>query len=219
MRCAVSERMGLGVDADPSAWLDSISKSGVEFVVVPDSAARRNLMLDHLDAVLLADVPGPAARFGEGPDLRDHRTERELVRHARARRLPLVGVGHGAEFLGRYFGGGLRPQPEEGAKDGCLELMRLVEGTPRHERLPSAGQMLCDNEEFPEMLIPFAWGEQGQIAGFVHRDEPILGIHWQPAAADDGTVRLILDALRDQDWPGASRPRSPLKIEASESRT
>ncbi len=200
MRCAVSEHSGLGIKAGHPSWLDSLPGREIEFVAVPDSGIRLAKLLDFrdVDAVLLAEgfeTCAPGAGIQDGRDFLHHRTERELVRFARARRLPIVGIGHGAEFLGLYFGGRLRPHPEGAPGEGRMDLRIASWAGSAEASVHPAGRMLCDPKEFPAVLAPFAWDEDGNIAGFVHRDEPILGIHWQPTGPDDRAAALVLEEL------------------------
>jgi len=200
MRCAVSERFGLGPGSGHDSWLDSLREAGVEFVPVPDSGVRLAKMMEvqTVEAVLLAEgseTCAPGAGVQDGRDFLHHRTTRELVRFARARRLPIVGIGHGAEFLGLYFGGRLRPHPERRPGDRLLNLRIAAWVGPTQASVHPAGRMICDPNEFPDVLDPFAWDEHGNIAGFVHRNEPILGIHWQPVGPTDQAAELILEEL------------------------
>jgi hypothetical protein len=130
-----------------------------------------------------------------------------MVRFARARRIPIVGIGHWAEFLGLYFGGRLRPSPEASPGDRHLTLSVAPGWGPPRAKVHPAGRMHCDPKDFPDVLEPIAWDQHGNIAGFVHRDEPILGIHWQPGAegadAADPVTRFLTGASRQPaDAPG-----------------
>lgn|GEM_PF-6933158 len=218
MRCAVSERMEQGPGSGHDQWLASLSAAGVELVVVKDRTLTpaRRLQSGDFSAVLLASGPATDSNGMEaGDDLRRHRAERELVRMARARRLPLVGIGRGAEFLGLYFGGRLRPHPGQQPGNQSLDLHRAPGQQPERETVHAAGGRLCDPEDFPAMLTPFAWDEHGNIAGFVHQNEPILGIHWQPAAPDDTAAQMILNALHGRRWPETSATCINLNVKAS----
>jgi len=198
MRCAVSESVNLHAESGHGMWLDVLHQAGIEFVVVPDSGSRMTRLKNFRDceAVLLADGAAERAGLHGGRGLATHRTEREMVRFARARRLPVVGIGQGAEFLGLYFGGRLCAHPEQQPEDRCLDLRVAPGFGPPHAEVHPAGRALCDPKDFPAVLCPIAWDGHGNIAGFVHRDEPILGIHWQPASPADGAADLIVDVLR-----------------------
>jgi anthranilate/para-aminobenzoate synthase component II len=200
MRCAVSERFGAGLESGHGSWPDLLREAGIEFIPVPDSGVRLASLMEvqNVEAVLLSDgsetcVPG--AGIQDGSDFLHHRTGRELVRFARARRLPLVGIGHGAEFLGLYFGGRLRPHGGQQPENRLLNLHIAAWAGSTQPPVHLAGRMICDPNEFPDVLDPFAWDEHGNIAGFVHRDEPILGIHWQPVGPTDRAAELVLEEL------------------------
>ena len=200
MRCAVSEHSGLGIEAGQPSWLGSLPGAGIEIVAIPDSRVRlaRLTEFEQVDAVLLAEGIGSCdagAGARDGRDFVHDRGDRELVRFARARRLPIVGIGRGAEFLGLYFGGRLRPQPERRPGDGLVNLRVAPWVGPTETSVQPAGHMVCDARKFPTVLAPIAWDRDGNIAGFVHRDEPILGLHWQPAGPDDRAAALIIEEL------------------------
>ena len=207
MRCAVSQDLSLHAESGHGTWLDLLRREGIEFVAVPETANRaaRLSTFGDCEAVLLADGSAPVAGIHGGRGLATHRTERELVRFARARRLPIVGIGQGAEFLGLYFGGRLTAHAEQQPGDRHLDLSVAPEFGPTHAAVHPTGRMLCDPKDFPAVLSPFAWDEHGNIAGFVHRDEPILGIHWLPASPADGSTDPVLETLR-----GPNRKRAGL---------
>lgn len=216
MRCAVSERLGRGMEAGLGSWLTSLGQAGVEFVVVPDlrGRARRHTTLPDVDAVLLTEGPAidaPGAAVQDVADVRSPRTGRELVRLARARRLPLVGIGEGAEFLGVYFGGRLVPRSSR-ADAGPVQLRFAPGRGPSRATVQPTGRTVCDEQSLPDVLVPIAWDEQDQIAGFVHQNEPILGIHWQPVDPDDGATQMILQALGAGSTDTDRTHRDPLGI-------
>lgn len=199
MRCAVNA----GLDPDEGTvhgeWIDALRRDAIELVVVPDSGSRSTRLLEfrEIEGVLLVDDPDPE-RTGVR-DARDpafHRTGRELVRFARARRIPLVGIGHWAEFLGLYFGGRLRSQPDRQPGDRHTDLHVAPGYGPPRASVHPVGRMHCDPKDFPPELTPIAWDEQGNIAGFVHRDEPILGIHWQPDGAANPVTEFLMGRTR-----------------------
>jgi anthranilate/para-aminobenzoate synthase component II len=198
MRCAVSGNTDLLAESGRELWLDELQQAGIEFVVLPEKGSRQARLMDfqNCEAVLLADGSARGAALHGGRGLANRRTEREMVRIARARRLPVVGIGQGAEFLGLYFGGRLCASPDQRPGDRRLDLRVAPGFGPTPAKVHLAGRMLCDPKDFPAVLSPIAWDEHGRIAGFVHRDEPILGIHWLPASPVDGAADLVVDALR-----------------------
>ena len=210
MRCAVSPRLDLNASPVHGEWLDKLGQSAIEFVVVPESGTRATRLMDFrkIDGVLLVDSPGTrSAGTEDGRVHAFHRTERELVRFARARRIPLVGIGHWAEFLGLYFGGRLRPHPEQRPGDRRMDLRVAPGFGPPSVSVHPAGRMHCDPKDFPAVLEPVAWDEHDNIAGFVHRDEPILGIHWQP----DGATDPVTEFLKGRTRQPAGGPELNLK--------
>lgn len=217
MRCAVSERMGAGLGQGHHEWVDALRADGMEFVVVFDAQPRpaRQLASDGVSAVLLAEAPTDAEIARPSTDIRRssrHRVERELVRFARAHRLPVVGIGQGAGFLGLYFGGRLcpaPPAPEAGARMTIRQDRARQSG---QESVLRAGPVLSDPRSFPGVLQAVAWDEHDHIAGFVHRDEAILGLYWQPDTAQDATARWISDVLRGSNPARAGARPEPQRI-------
>jgi len=210
MRCAVSPNMNLNAGSSQGDWLDTWRQNAIEFVVVPESGSRTTRQIDfrEIEGVLLVDAPDTRrAGLEDGRDPAFHRTERELVRFARGRRIPLVGIGHWAEFLGLYFGGRLRPHPEQRPGDRHMDLRVAPGFGPSRASVHPAGRMHCDPKDFPAVLEPVAWDEHDNIAGFVHRDEPILAIHWQPG----GTMDPVTEFLKGRTRQPAGDPELNLK--------
>jgi len=217
MRCAVRERMGAGLAPGHRSWVDSLRSEGVEFVTIHDHETRpaRRLVAEGIGAVLLAEAPTDAEVARVDTDVRRssrHRIERELVRFARARRLPIVGIGQGANFLGLYFGGRLCRTSEALDADPFMDIRHLQDGQPAEARVRRAGPLLTDTQSFPDVLRAVAWNAHAHIAGFVHREEPILGLHWQPEASADETAQWISRVLRG---PAASSAESLNSITGS----
>ena len=210
MRCAVNPSLDLDASSHHGVWLEALRQESIEFVAVPESGSRAARQTDfrEIEGVILADEPGSrSAGLEDGRDLSFHRTERELVRFARARRIPVVGIGRWAEFLGLYFGGRLRPHPDQRPVDRPMDL-RIAPGFGPSRALghPSS-RMHCDPRDFPETLVPIAWDEHEHIAGFVHRDEPILGICWRP----DGAADLVSNFLKGRNRQPAGGPELNLR--------
>ena len=210
MRCAVSPRLVLDASSHHGKWIEALRQESIEFVAVPETGSRTARLLDFrkIEGVILADGPDSrAAGIEDGRDLAFHRTERELVRFARARRIPVVGIGHWAEFLGLYFGGRLCPHPEQRPENRPMDLRVAPGFGPSRAQVHPAGRRHCDPKDFPGVLAPIAWDEHDNIAGFVHRDEPILGIHWQP----DGATDLLTEFLKGRPPQPAGGPELDLR--------
>ena len=210
MRCAVSPRLDQDAASYHGKWIEALRQESIEFVVVPETGSRTARLMDFrkIEGVLLADDPDPrTAGIEDGRDLSLHRTERELVRFARARRIPVVGIGHWAEFLGLYFGGRLCPRPEQRPENRPIDLRVAPGFGPSRVQVHPAGRRHCDPKDFPGVLDPIAWDEHDNIAGFVHRDEPILGICWRP----DGAADLVRNFLKGHAPQPATGPELDLR--------
>jgi anthranilate/para-aminobenzoate synthase component II len=101
--------------------------------------ARCASLLDfwRVDTILLT--------FGNTPCAPERdRSERELVRHARAKRIPFLGVCRGAQKIDLHFGGRLRPVRDARVQVGATHRVTLAPWTgsaradPRRSARPRA---------------------------------------------------------------------------------
>jgi GMP synthase-like glutamine amidotransferase len=189
--------MGTGLSGPSrTPWLEYLEDAGIELRQVPESAPslRAPGRGGGPEAFLILGVPrlcAPGAGVQDGADLGHLRREREYVRFARSRRLPVVGVGHGAGYLALYFGGRLRPAARTPGR-----VLFFDDPGSAGPAITSGDLWTAEPTDFPEPLRPLFVDEQGGIAGFTHESEPILGIHWHPESPADPAVGLILDTLQ-----------------------
>ncbi len=148
------------------------------------------------EAIVLS--PGPCTPDEAGICL-------DLLAHA-PDSLPILGVCLGHQSIGQAFGGKVvrakalmhgktSPISHDGA--GIFEGMPNPFTAARYHSLAVVGDPL------PDVLVPTAWTEDGEIMGLKHRDRPIYGVQFHPESiATEGGHRLLSNFL---DLAGVKR--------------
>lgn len=227
LRVAVSQRVVCAPsheerrDALAQDWTEMWDSLGVAPMLVPNTLRRCAPMLDFwkVEAVLLTggNTPGaPGVDPGDDYAPERDRTERELIRYARAHDLPVVGVCRGAQMLDLYFGGRLRAVGDPAQHVGTIHPISLAPwvGVQTAE-VNSFHRWTIDPDALPDVLVPFAWDAEGNVEAFHHRQESILGLMWhpeRPGPAEPALAGILARALRgERFWPvsTASRTTSP----------
>ena len=197
-------------------WQECLARMGVVPFLVPNTLRSCRPLLEAWDvqAILLTGGNDPVAPgmppSANGAPERD-RTERELIRFARAKRLPIVGICRGAQVLNMYFGGSLAKaasREDHVATEHELELAPWV-GKNR-VRVNSYHEWTIRADRLPRELTPFAWADDGTVEGFHHRKEPILGMMWhpeRPTPEASPLCDLALQGLRgERPWAHQAAP-------------
>lgn len=238
--CAAVERVSWGawreqeVVKAPRSYARAVQAAGgIALVLPPDPRASDSPdpFLDRLDALLLvggADVdpagygaePHPATG-GTWPD-RD-RFERELVRGALGRGMPVLGTCRGMEMLNVACGGTLeqhlpdrigserhRSAPGEWSDhDVRLEPGSLAARAVGAERTTVRSHHHQGVDDLGEGLVPTGWSvDDAVIEAIEMRDhEFVLGVLWHPE--EDEQSRVIVSLVETAQQPTAdSRPRT-----------
>lgn len=220
LRVAVSQRVvrdpasGERRDALAQEWAACFDALGIVPLLVPNTMRRCTSLLDfwRVDAILLTGGNTPCAPGvdpGDDAAPERDRTERELVRHARAKRVPLVGVCRGAQMIDLYFGGRLRPVRDARVHAGTTHRVTLASWTgSTSATVNSFHRWSLDASSLPEPLVPFVWDDDGDVEAFHHRDESIVGLMWhpeRPAPHEPALADLLARALRgERFWPGSN---------------
>lgn len=217
LRVAVSQRVVRDPkhderrDALAQDWAECWDTLEVAPLLVPNTLRRCAPMLDFwkIDAVLLTggNTPcAPGVDAGEDAAPERDRTERELIRYARAKNLPVVGICRGAQMLNLYFGGRLREVEDLDAHVGAIHPVSLAPwmGVSTAE-VNSFHRWSIDPNALPEALLPFAWDAEANVEAFHHREEPIVGLMWhpeRPGPSEPALAGLLARALRgERFWP------------------
>lgn len=161
----------------------------------------------QIDAVLLTggnDPCAPGTTRAQGNSPHRDRTERAMIRHARAHRMPVVAVGRGALCLVLYYGGSVRdavetPRQEEPPTSRELRLADCLGSGSLHVTGPT--RLRVDPANLPPSLEALAWSDELGVELFRHRTEPMLGALWLPERSPGGESRtdgLFRAALRGE---------------------
>lgn len=145
----------------------------------------------EVDGVLLTGGNTPVTATVVADDAAPERdaVEAALVDFARARKLPILGVCRGAQFLATQFGARLV------AVDGHVGARHEIEWRrARHLHRTTVnsfhGWALCP-DDFPDVLRVLATSADGTVEAFEHVEKPIAGVVWHPErpGADDPVLR------------------------------
>ncbi|MFA6035797.1 MAG: gamma-glutamyl-gamma-aminobutyrate hydrolase family protein [Candidatus Micrarchaeia archaeon] len=213
VRIAISQRVcsehkGSARDCLEQSYARYFEKFGIELVPVPNSLAH---LAPHLTSLKVQGIIltggndvnpklyGAKAKPGMNISRERDRTEKELVKFALSRHLPLLAICRGAHFLNVHFGGKLAP----------------VKGhvTPSHKVSLLSSSKLCfssasakvnsyhdygiPNEDLAGTLRPFAMSGDF-VEGFYHQKLPMAGMLWHPerkspdAGLNAGLVRAFV---------------------------
>lgn len=127
-----------------------------------------------IDGVLLS--PGPKGPWEAGVSV-------DMVRHAAAERIPLLGVCLGHQAIGVAFGGSCVRAPE--LLHGKTSLVThtgdgILQGLPNPFTATRYHSLAIDRAGLPPELEVTATTESGVIMGLRHRELPIEGVQFHP---------------------------------------
>ena len=158
--------------ADCQAWMNAVS---------PDAVILSNG--NDLDAAPVRD-----------------RCEQQVMRWALERKIPLLGVCRGLQFVNRFFGGGLTldlggktGQNHVACEHGIAVTHPAFHGLTGGALTETTANSFHDHGvqlgDLAPGLTVFATAEDGTIEGLVHDEEPVLVIQWHPER--QGTDEVI----------------------------
>ncbi len=150
-------------------------------------------------AVLLS--PGPCSPNEAGVCL-------DLIAAAPAD-LPILGVCLGHQAIGQAFGGQvirakalMHGKTSQVTHDGT----GLFEGLPSPFTAARYHSLAVPADSLPDVLVPTAWTEDGEIMGLAHRSRPIHGVQFHPESyATEHGHRLLANFLRIAGVPAVER--------------
>ena len=150
-------------------------------------------------AVLLS--PGPCTPNEAGVCL-------DLIAAAPAD-LPILGVCLGHQAIGQAFGGQvirakalMHGKTSQITHDGT----GLFEGLPSPFTAARYHSLAVPADSLPDVLVPTAWTEDGEIMGLAHRSRPIHGVQFHPESyATEHGHRLLANFLRIAGVPAVER--------------
>lgn len=158
--------------------------TGVQPLVLPNTAAYDSLPLDECGAVVLSPGPGRPSREA------DFGVCREIIARCE---LPLLGVCLGHQGIAEFFGGrtGHAPTPTHGIVDTVTHLgTGLFAGLPQD--LPVVRYHSLVSTDLPDTLERTAWTRDGLTMGIAHRSRPVWGVQFHPESIESVGGHRIL---------------------------
>ena len=120
------------------------------------------------------------------------KTENKLLDYAINKKIPVLGICKGMQFINTYFNGKITKVENHVAKNHKIKIGRKIEGVNSYHNLGFYERDLGGN------LKIFAKSEDGVIEGIYHQNLQIMGIQWHPERAspdDEFNKNLIVNFL------------------------
>ncbi|MFT4538064.1 MAG: gamma-glutamyl-gamma-aminobutyrate hydrolase PuuD [Planctomycetota bacterium] len=177
LRIAVSQRVYINahaerLDALDQRWPIFLRQCGCECVPLPNvpQLASARLADSPIDGVLLTGGNDLQRYGGDAPE-RDA-TEQLLLRYARERQLPLIGVCRGMQVLQDEVGLELTPVEGHVSAQQCIQWQGAA-------RIVNSYHNWGTTRTSPEYDI-IGHADDGTIKAIQHRSLPWLGVMWHP---------------------------------------
>jgi gamma-glutamyl-gamma-aminobutyrate hydrolase PuuD len=171
-RVDVIPRRGERRDALDQSWTTLLAACGLTAMPVPNHPETAATMFRSVDVIgLLLTGGNDLARYGGDAPERDE-TERLLLRLARERGLPVMGVCRGMQMIQDAFGVALAPVT------GHVAVRHRVNGAAFDDEVNSF-HGFGTRDTVPELEV-LARASDGVVEFLRHRSEPILAQMWHP---------------------------------------
>lgn len=221
MIIAISQRsmkmkIGANRDALEITYPGYYRKFGVILIPIPNSAGSVEEYFGEMSIkgiILSSGNDVNPALYGEkakNEDFSEERdkTERELIDITIKRKLPLLGICRGMQFINVYFGGKLVRNIKEKTKTNHVAVTHRVKITDekaigffnkKEYTVNSYHNQGIDENALSPKLKAFAVTEDGSIEGIYHPKYRIAGIMWHPERQgsdnrmDEKLVRAFID--------------------------
>ncbi len=189
-----------------------LGQLGVECVVRRHDEIGTDEVADlDVDGVLLS--PGPKGPWEAGVSV-------DMVRHAAAEGIPLLGVCLGHQAIGVAFGGSCVRAPE--LLHGKTSLVShtgegVLAGLPDPFVATRYHSLAIDRQGLPDELVVTATTASGVIMGLRHRELPIEGVQFHPESVLTYGGHLILArwlAVCGDERPLALAPALTAEVES-----
>ncbi len=126
-------------------------------------------------------------------------TEKAILDHAMTKRLPILGICRGIQFLQHYFKGKLT-RCNANIHVNNRHMVQILQGSPFS--IPSQATLSVNSfhdwgikeDQLASELTPFAVSEDGFIEGVFSMNLPLLGLQWHPERDEDinGFDKLLI---------------------------
>jgi N5-(cytidine 5'-diphosphoramidyl)-L-glutamine hydrolase len=184
-------------DAISHDWIKFLEANGFQACLIPNSVKDLGSYFsqDKLAGVILSNgnsvIPNGQESFPPGsPDFIRNESEKRVLAHCIANKIPVLAVCRGMQFVNYFLGGGLIGDINEGRGEELTHVKRNHFVSISYKPL----QILCGadfinvnsyhNQGFtPDLLARdlILAGVSGDIVeAYVHKSLPIVGIQWHP---------------------------------------
>jgi len=145
----------------------------VDTKILPNTTLFDNLISENIDGLILS---GGAPRVGLDSELGN------CAEYLEKAKFPILGICAGHQFMGRFFGGKVKPSkiPEFGK----IELKLLTENDLLFEKVPKKSIVWeSHNDEvanLPKVFERVAESESCKIQAMKHKKKPFYGLQFHP---------------------------------------
>lgn len=179
-----------------ASYVECIERVGGAAVLIPPG---NDAAIDHLGGLILAggeDLANPSYWSAGAPegqvDAKRDEHEIQLIRRAKARGVPVLGLCRGAQLVNCALGGSiarqtagatLRHTTQDG--DGVTHKVSFANGTALASIYPAGVADVVSRhrariDKLGTNLIASAWAEDGSVEGVECSAWPFVGVQWHP---------------------------------------
>ncbi|MFH1102013.1 MAG: GMP synthase subunit A [Methanobacteriota archaeon] len=145
----------------------------VETSIVPNTTSLKDLVKENIQGLVLS---GGAPRIGLEGSLGN------CAEYLEKAEFPILGICAGHQFMGRFFGGEVKPSKTP--EFGKVELTILNEKDPLFQGVPAKSVVWeSHNDEvtvLPEGFLRLAESENCKIQAMRHKKKPFYGLQFHP---------------------------------------
>ena len=217
-------KYGNYVDSLENSYLDYLSKLGVSVIILPNSLQQITVYLEifNFEGFILSggnDIDPQhiklkqlgESRIGElSISKRRDEVESKILQFAVDKKIPILGICRGMQFINFYFGGGITFNinhskgagdifhvPVGGNNDGHLLFLNPELGEKNKVMVNSYHNHGLRAEDVSKELIVFAHAPDEIIEGIYHPNYPIAAIQWHPErkGSDEGFDEKLINGF------------------------
>jgi anthranilate synthase/phosphoribosyltransferase len=129
----------------------------------------------------------------------------DVIRHFH-QRVPVLGVCLGHQCIGYVFGGQVVRAPRlMHGKTSQIHYSDhpIFKGVSDQFRATRYHSLIVE-DPLPEVLMPIAWTEEGELMGLCHRNQPVIGLQFHPESILTGDGKRILQNFLEM--PSSLKP-------------